>query len=41
MRARPGSDNAAPKKPTLHIPDGDPRALTSQAIANAAAKSNA
>ena len=41
MRARPRSDNAAPKKPTLHIPDGDPRGLTSQAIANAAAKSNA
>jgi len=41
MKSIPGSNNDAAKKPTLYIPDGDPRAANSLAAANAASKSNA
>jgi len=41
MQSTPKSDNAAPKKPTLFIPAGDPRLKTPLALANAFSKSNA
>jgi hypothetical protein len=41
MKSQPKSDNAAPKKPTLFIPAGDPRLKTPLAQANAYSKSNA